>query len=221
MTVRPSWIRKLCLALALLLGLAIIALFYGYFQITARIDPEGVARPNPLEAKEAERKLDLYREAQKTSQRGFVRLSEGEINSYLQARYFSASRTSRVDSATSPGSARLLKSRADLFDNTIVWSCWISKDWLGGSMELVWQRSFELVPEGNRWDLRMKGMRLGDLNVPRKLWPVVDASLGGVDEVFINQFDWLTQLPTLEIKTNVFSSKPELRLFTYRLTEKP
>jgi hypothetical protein len=221
MKARPSWIRKVYIALAMLAVAMVILFAYGYYQITSPIDLGGPRLTNILDAKEAEKKLKLYKSARQVSERGFVRLSEVEINSYLQEHYFSSSKGSGISPAAT-ASARLMRTHVLLTDEAVIWLCWMQKKWLGRSVDLVWQRAFEIVPdcEGNS-TLRMTAMRVGQLDVPASFWGVMRSTLGEVDGVFTNQFNWLTRLPTLEIKTNAASFKPELRLFTYRVTDTP
>jgi hypothetical protein len=215
MMARPTWVRRLYYVLAVLSVLALLAICYGYFQLTASVIPDGVGRANVLDAQEAEKKLKLYMEAQKISRPGFVRLSEVEINSYLQRHYFSDS-----NGGTQREGARLVRTQAVLSPRAIIWYCWVEKDWLGCSTELVWQRTFELGrAKDGRCTFNLKAMKVGRVKVPKPLWDTVETSLGNVDGMFTDRFDWVTQMPALELKTNAASFKPELRLFTYRVSE--
>jgi len=216
---RPTWVRRAYTATAIAALLALAAVAYFYFQVTADVYFEVSEGANSLDAKEAERKLGLYLEAEKIARRGFVRLSEVEINSYLQQRFFSDSDNEAGAEPPLTSKTGLLKSRARLSTDALTWCCWIKKEWLGRSRIFVWQRTFEMIQnENGSPDLELTTMTVGSLDVPRPLWPTVEAAFGEVDAVFTNQVAWLTRLPTVEIKTNVFSSRPEVRLFTYRLS---
>src|SRR4051812_21038290 len=54
---------------------------------TRPVDFDWPQDPNQVELQEADRKLQLFNEAQENKKKGFVRLSEVEINSFLQNRH--------------------------------------------------------------------------------------------------------------------------------------
>lgn len=216
-TARPTWVRKLAWTLTLLAGLGLIGIGYAYFQITAEIDRRSFGPLNDLDAKEAERKLKIYAEAFGTSRRGFIRLSEAEINSYLQEHYFADSDKNSTNALAS--GARLLDGRVELLGRGLTWSCWLRKPLLGQPLDLVWQRVMELNQHSTQWVFQTKSMWLGNVEVPPRFWPFVTQQLGEADLVLSNRHQWFSRLPALEIKTNELSAKPELRLYTYRVAE--
>lgn len=216
MTTRPTWVRKVYATLAVLAGLGLLGAWFTYSQLTAELDPGAIRKPNELDGQEAEKKLRIYHHALETSRPGFIRLSDSEINSYLEPHYFSGQRA--VPPPTeSP--VRLLTGRLELLNGGGVWYCWVRRTCLGHAIDMVWERTFRLEREADRWALRTKSMRLGRLQVPRVLWPFVRRQLGSVDDTFAKKADWLARLPNLEIRTNEASISPELRLFTYASTD--
>lgn len=205
------------MAMTAVLGIAVFC--YVCLKLTAEVDLEGVETPNILDAREAERKLALFSDAMKIARRGFVRLSEVEINSYIEQRYFgnSASPAKTTGTAGEPG-ARVLRAAAFLSHEAVTWTCWVRGEWFGRPREWVWQRTFELVPNcPEASDFRLASMSVGQLQIPRVLWPQVQAAFADVDDLFTHQAVWLANVPAVEIKTNVFSLKPEVRLFTYHV----
>jgi hypothetical protein len=213
MTARPTWVRKLCLLLAVGAGIAFLAGSYLYFQITAAIEPEARQEANDLDAKEADRKLKVYQQALQDSRRGFIRLSEVELNSYIQQQYFSETKT--ADTNAPVPKTHLLKSQVGLYSKEITWSYWLQRKVLGKPVQLFWQRAVELSGKPQHWTFQTKAMRVGKIDVPPRLWEFVQSRLGESDLIFSNRFDWLVRLPTLEIKTNDLTSSAELRLYTY------
>lgn len=214
MTARPSWVRKLYVTLAVAGTVGLLAGGYSYFAITAEVDLNSFAKPNELDAKEADRKLKLYKDALAVSHRGgFIRFSEIEINSYLHQHYFAGDKSSPTNAPDA--SPRLLAGRVELSNGGLVWYCWVRKSWLGRPFDLFWERVFELNQAQNRWAFQPRAMRLGRLEMPAGTWALLQKELGAVDQIFTDQLEWLAGLPTLEIKTNEASIKPEFRLFTY------
>jgi hypothetical protein len=213
MTARPIWVRKAYLLLVVGAGIALLAACYLYFQITAVIEPVVRQQPNDLDAKEAERKLKLYRQALQDSRRGFIRLSEVELNSYIQQQYFSETKIGETNAPNSK--THLSRSLVGLFSDEITWSYWLQQKVLGKPVHLFWQRAVELSGKPEHWTFQTKAMRVGKIEVPPRLWDFVQSRLGESDLIFSNRFDWLVRLPTLEVKTNDLTSSAELRLYTY------
>jgi hypothetical protein len=213
MTARPTWVRKLYLLLAAGTGIGLLAGCYLFFQITADIEPDVRHQPNELDAKEADRKLKIYVEALQDSRRGFIRLSEVELNSYIQQQYFSEAKIGETNGPIPK--THLLKSQVGLFSEEITWSYWLQRKVLGKAVDLYWQRAIELSGKPKQWVFQTKAMRVGKVEVPPRFWEFVQRQLGDSDMIFSNRFDWLVRLPTLEIKTNDLTSSAELRLYTY------
>ncbi len=195
------------------LGVAVLFLGYWYVQLTAAVELTGVQAPNVMDAQEAGRKLKLFEQAQQNARNGFVRLTEVELNSHLQARYLGG-----FEKGVVPPDAEqtgLLGCRADLAGETFTWYCFLEKRWRKLSLTVCWARRFSVARASNHWALTLRSMHIGDMEIPPRYWPRVEAMLGTVDQVFTKESTWLAQLPAVEVRPNEFSRNPELRLYTY------
>jgi len=146
------------------------------------------------------------------SRRGFIRLSEVELDSYIKKHYLSPKTD---ETAALLSDTQLTRGEVELLNQDINWTCWMRKKLAGRWIDLVWQRTVELTGAPTNWSFELKAMRVGRIEVPPRFWPLVQRQLGHVDLAFTNQFDWLAHLPTLEIKTNEMVLGNELRLYTY------
>ena len=180
-----------------------------FLYLITRDLPTHWQEPNKVELIEADRKLKLLNEALAEKKRGFVRLSEVEINSFLQNRYNSGK------GSASGGGPNLDRTVVLLNATNLTLVTWVTKPVLGYGLPLVWQRSVAPIQETNGWRMTMTGMRVGELNIPPQFWSKVEAELSGVDSVFEERKAWLAQIPTLAIMRNEVSQSPELRLYTY------
>src|ERR1044071_8976630 len=88
--------------------------YYGY-ELSRHEDPGLLQGANAPDAKEATRKLKLLTDAQKSGKRGFVRLSEIEINSFLNSEYNTAGTTNVLPHATT------LRGCVDLSRKDLIW----------------------------------------------------------------------------------------------------
>src|ERR1051325_1785827 len=70
--------------------------------LTSEIEIAFTQDPNKVEAHEANRKLQLFSEAREAKRRGFIRLSEVEINSFLDGRSFGTTNKAHGNSGNSP-----------------------------------------------------------------------------------------------------------------------
>lgn len=170
--------------------------------------------PNAVEAFEANRKLKLLNEAQTERRQGFIRLSEVEINSFLEGRYNAA--TSKATNRT----VRLVKSGVLLDPRSLTFVTWHRVPVLGFELPFVWQRVVTPTGDTNGWGFRLRAMRVGDLDVPPEYWSRIEAILGSTDAVFDERKDWLRDLPFVSLAQNEQSKSPEFRLYTYVPNEK-
>lgn len=205
-------LKKILLALAVAIGAILLAGGYYFFQITREVDTGWADTPNSVDALEARRKLRLFQEAQKVSRRGFVRLSEVELNSYLEQNF---SATAAAAQTNAPGSNGLLKSFVSLNVPDVIFYCWVRKKIIGIPVDFVWQRTVRLERAADRWDFPVQAVKVGHLEIQPRDWELANRLLGGADQAFSKQFDWLAHLPGLEIAENELSRRPELRLYTY------
>ncbi len=211
--------RKLILGLFFLgvvLAAALVAGAYLYTQLTVYAEPASVGAPSSVDALEAGRKLLQFEDSFKSNRRGFVRLNESEINSLLNQRYF---RENKKASAAAPATASLLSNaRVRLKDDNITWFSWVRRNYMGRTLDLIWQRTVQLKRTGDHWTFEVISMRVGRQTIPKAYWETVQNWMGGVDERLIDPYQWLTHLPTIEIKPGEISQAPELLLYNYVAT---
>lgn len=212
--------RKLILGLffiGAILAVALIGAGYLYTQVTAYAAPASVGSPSMVDAEEAGRKLRQLEDSFKSNRRGFVRLDESEINSLLNQRYFKDLKNVVIVSNTSP-SVLLQSARVRLKNDDVKWLTWVRREFMGRTFNLVWQRSVQLQRDGDHWAFEVVSMRVGRQTIPKSYWETVHKWMGSSDERLIDQYEWLTHLPTIEIKVNEISQATELLLYNYVVT---
>ena len=205
MRLRP--LRKLILVLLAMVVVVGGAAGYFFVQLTARPVIELRQDPNSVEAREAVRKVKLFEDAQKGKKKGYIRLSEVEINSYLEETVF----TKNIET----NGVVLLDGKLLLESDGMVWVSWVQMPFFGFELPLVWQRQIDLVQKEDGWGLELRGMQLGQMRIPPDQWERVEELLGQVDALFQEQFGWALKAPTVEIAKNDLSKAPELRLYTF------
>ncbi len=205
-------LKKILLALTVAIGAILLAGGYYFYQVTRDVDTDWADAPNSVDALEARRKLRLFQEAQKVSRRGFIRLSEVELNSYLEKNYSADSASAQTNAPARNG---LRQSLVALNVPEVTFYCWVRKKMIGFSVDFVWQRTVRLERTADHWVFPVQSMQVGKLEIQPRCWPFVNRFLGGADQAFSKQFDWLAHLPGLEIAENELSRRPELRLYTY------
>lgn len=216
MTARPAWVRKLWTFLAFAAVAVLAAAGWLWLRLTEDAALPAFKEPNRLDAEEAVRKLNIYKGAlAEEHQGGFIRLSELELNSYLQ--YSILSETNQAE--LSAGEARLVDGHLRLFSDSIEWYCWVRKPWLGTTADLMWQRTLQPRRSSNSWTLAIQSMSVGSMEIPESAWPYVLRQLSAADRVFREPLAWLNQLPALEIKFNEMTSSGELVLYTMPASE--
>src|SRR5690606_22490742 len=111
---------------------------------------------------------------------------------------------------------RLLRGSLLLQQDGFTWVSRIEAPFLGFRLPLVWQRKVRLV-EGSdhHFELALARMQLGLMEIPRDWWGKVEEMFGGFDPAFEDRFDWVQEVPRLEIAKNELSKAPELRLYTF------
>lgn len=212
--------RRLILGLFFIggvLALALVGAGYLYTQVTVYAEPASVGSASMVDADEAARKLRQLEDSFKSNRRGFVRLDESEINSLLNQRYFKDLKNAVTSSSTS-ASVLLQNARVRLKNEDVKWITWVGCDFMGRKFNLVWQRSVQLKREGDHWGFEVVAMRVGRQTIPRSYWETVQKWMGSSDERLTDQYEWLTHLPTIEIKVNESSQATELLLYNYVVT---
>ncbi len=184
--------------------------FVGY-QATRPIDPGWIEKVNATSLSEAHRKIRLVTEAQRTAKRGFVGLSELEVNSYLTEITQEALKNTKTNTTGAP---TLRKSYLEIAFDGLTWDVSLQKKIYGQSLDLFWDRTVQIQP-GAKVEFTPIRMRLGKITVPKMLWPHIEKAFGEVDNVYRSQFDLVSKLPSIAITTNATSKKPELKLYSY------
>ena len=199
--------RKTVLILLALIVVAGGAGGYLFAQLTA--DPGVRLRqdPNPVEAREALRKVRLFEEAQEKDQRGFIRLSEVEINSYLGETVL----TNHFET----NGIRLLEASFLLENDGFTWVSRLETPFLGFRLPIVWQRHLNLVSKEGGCEVVLARMQVGRMEIPREWWAKVEELLGHFDDDFEDRFRWVSEVPSVQIAKNELSKAPELRLYTF------
>jgi hypothetical protein len=112
----------------------------------------------------------------------------------------------------------LYSARARIKNDDITWFAWVRRDYLGHTFNLVWQRTVQLKRVGDHWTFDLISMRVGRQTIPKSYWETVQNWMGGVDEKLTDPYQWLTHLPSIEIKPGPVSQPPELLLYNYVAT---
>ena len=202
---------------ALALGLVVLGIYYGG-RVCADIEIASLSAPNTFGAKEARRKLAALKAAITNEQQGYVRLSEGELNSYLAE---SVDRIGpmplgwRSPKPLPPGELNLGRCRVDLLKDQLTIYNWLVFPFAGHDFKLVWARTGEIHRQGEKWTFVTRSMRVGEVNVPPKFQSKIQEMLGGTDTALAKEIQFLVSVPTLEILPNELSKKAEIRLYSY------
>lgn len=207
MQLSPKLVRFL-MVLAILAGGVLLFAGYFYTQFTADVDIGAFERPTRYDAKEVRRKMKLLEDSRTNTVRGFIRLAEVELNSYLHERYGGTN-------ATAARTAGLQRCRIDLTETNLTLICWIQKPWMGRSWNLVWQRSASLKPTASGWDLEPQDMYVGRVRIPHAHWPKVEEALGTVDAAFVEDLRWLKAAPSIGLVPAEVTKRPELRIYNH------
>jgi hypothetical protein len=201
--------KTVATGLGVVLALALVGALYLGFRISAAVDPSPFGEANMLDAKEASRKLKLLETALASGQSGFIRLSKVEINSLIDEKL-------RGPSTNTPSQVpSLLRCRVDFNPASVRVLCWTRTKFLGRGMTVVWERSGNVVRDGDRWVFNPTSMKLGDQPVAQRYWPWVVSRFGSIDEGLIDQCKWLGRVPAMQFTENERSQQAELRFFTY------
>ncbi len=201
--------KKFAVSVVLLSTLLATALCVLGFILLGDIDINIPSNGNSFEAQEASRKLKLLGEAQASKKQGFIRLSEAEINGFLQSRYGKPekNRTNEL--------VRLVKAGVQLHQSDLTFITWHKVSLLGLETTVVWQRLVSPQRTANGWRLSLDEMRVGKATIPGTFWGDAFQILGGSDKTFEERKVWLASMPTVMLSHNEITRAPELRLYTY------
>jgi hypothetical protein len=206
--------KKILWCSAFLVVAVLAALIYAAYSLTRPFHHTFAQDPNTVEALEATRKLKLLNEAQAARRQGFVRLSEVEINSFIDGRYNSGNHSRTNDLV------KLVKSGVILGEKNVTFVTWHQAPILGLNLPFVWQRTVSPVHSTNGWTFTLHSMRVGQMEIPAKHWDRVNGFLGRGDSLFEDRQEWLQSLPFVTLARNDQSKAPEIRLYSYLPKEK-
>ena len=210
----PGAQKKVVVVLLTVLTLIVGAVGFVLYQVTRPIDPGWVDKVNAPFLAEATRKIKLVTDAQKASKRGFVSLSEGEINAYIAE--FAKGALKAGAKTNAPG-AILQKSLLELSFDGITWDTALEKSFYGHPVDFVWQRTFSVELAKSSIAFPLTEMRLGKISVPKKYWSQVQTAFGRIDDLYSSQLELATHLPAMAITTNDATRHPQLTLYSYSL----
>ncbi|MGN6387863.1 MAG: hypothetical protein ACTHMT_16660 [Verrucomicrobiota bacterium] len=201
---------KKFLLLSTLLAAAVIASAGSVvYMATRTVEVDWQQDPNKVELHEANRKIRLFEDAFNSKRKGFIRLSEVEINSFME-------NTFKVVSGASAGTSMELHKSAVLLTGTnIHFVAWLEKPIFGYRIPVVWQRAITPVKDEKGWSFSVQQMKIGQLEIPRRIWPEIEKWIGPIDAVFEEKKDWLAQVPKIALTKNELSNSPEVRLYTF------
>lgn len=213
------WLKRIATVVGVAVLVVAAVIGFLYLRCTSAVGIYESQAVKTSAANEAKRKLALF---QSSNRRGYVRLTEAEMNAYLDELVADGTLmalTNTTNTTNTAAAARigvsLLRSRIYLVPEGFLWNCWLKTKLGPLAPEVAWQRLFRVARVSNRWEAELSAMTLGRQRVPRWAWPWAEKVLGQISQPFHNKFNWLANAPAVEIKTNDLSLRLELKLFNY------
>jgi hypothetical protein len=205
--IRSQGSQRVVALLGVLFAVVLVGLLILAWQLT-RTDDFSWEQANTVEAKEAARKLKLLNDGVAAGKKGFVRLSQIEVNSYLMG---------LGSSSTNEGRVHLTDVKVELTKSNFTLVSFGNVKVLRWPVPIAMQREFRITQEGtNQWAFPLDEVRVGDVKIPRQLWPYLAQLARRLDEPLGERLMWATNLPSLRIARNESTRDPELRLYTYK-----
>lgn len=202
--------KRILFIVGILFVVVLVGALVGAYMISR--DP-GFAfeNPNAFEADRFVKKLGKYENALTNQQKGFVRFSQAEINSYIRQ-----SMTNRPPETNAAG-LHLRRIGIGLGNTNVMVYTWAQYKALGLPLKFCVQRGFRIDQNGtNEWQMPLESFKVGEVEVPRRYWDSANAFLRPIDEPAIEQFAWRTNIQAILVRKNEISDHPELRLYTYK-----
>ncbi|MGV3772490.1 MAG: hypothetical protein ACO1QB_06275 [Verrucomicrobiales bacterium] len=206
--------RKRWFILAPLLVLFAASIFLAV-SITREPELQRLQIPNAVEAYEANRKLRILETSAKQSRKGFVRLSELEINSLLEPTIAAKQKARSSGSTASISNSLPVKNAIQLTTTNFTFFSWHKQSTPVGAATLAFQRTLELRPGQPGTKLQLTGMKVGRLAIPESLWTWMEAKLDPNRELVTSRLPWLNSAVSAQITQNELSKFPEFRLYSY------
>jgi hypothetical protein len=200
---KRKWLGLLLILIGIIGGLAA----YVFFQVTAEVETRSIDPGDGLDAAEATRKIKALDDASKRSAKGFIRLSEPEINAHLAKIY--------KGNTNSHNGLLHVRSAVNLGPDHFTLFTWVKKSLPFMPIETAWQRKFELSGTGPAKQFKLVSMKIGNLTVPENEWARVEKFLGPVDAVYSNEVTRLLLLPAIELRSVAGGRGFEARFYNY------
>lgn len=206
---RRAYLAFVALALLLLAGA-------GYLGYMLTRDP-GIAwdEPNSVEADFAAKQLAFYKKSKAEGVRGWVKLTEVELNSYLQSAL-----TNKLAATEAAPAMRfpvtLKRIGVSLHKRDLTIYSWGEIKVASLPVPFVVERTVAIQQEGaNHWDLALQSLRIGEVEVPKRFWPNFAPTLQALDASVLSQLSWTTNINAMLVARNELSQRSELHLYTY------
>src|SRR5687767_7199144 len=208
--------KRVLFLLGLLFAVIIVGALVLAFMISREI-PYDWDHPNAIEASEARRKLKLYDTSLESGQRGFVRLSELEINSYLASVLSPTNRSTNAVEGEVSGPVKLRKAAVGLTATNIMLFSWGEAKPLGLPLKFMVQRGLRINQSGtNDWTIATDFMKIGELEIEPKHWPRFQPYLAALDKPLLEQLKWTTNIQAMIVIKADLNTRPEFRLYTFK-----
>jgi hypothetical protein len=211
--------RSIALIFGLLLVVTVVGALVLAF-IVSRDVPFDWENPNYIEAAEARRKLKLFESSMESHQRGFVRLSQLEINSYLMSVLNPTNKTTNsVQAEMNTDASRQVKLRraAVLLTSTnMILHSWGDGKMFGVPVKFVVQRGLRFRQEGSEpWTMNTEFLKVGEMEIAPKNWPRLQPYLDALDKPLLDELKLSTNFPAVHIARSEVN-RPEFRIYTYK-----
>ena len=212
--------RSVALVLGLLFLVLLVVALVLAFMVSRDVSFDW-ENPNNIEAAEARRKIKLHESSMASSQRGFVRLSQLEINSYLMSVLNPTNKPTNSVTAEvtedAPGKVKLRRAALALTSTNMILYSWGDGKVMGLPVKFVIQRGLRIHQEGtNAWQINTEFLKVGELDIALKNWPKVQPYLDALDQPLLDQFRWATNIPAMIVARNELNHRPEFRLYTFK-----
>jgi hypothetical protein len=167
--------------------------------------------PNKFEAARFATKFNHYQNALTNGQKGFLRFSQAEINSYIKQSM------TNLPPATNGAGLHLKKFGIGLTGTNVLVYSWGEFRFLRMPLKFVAQRAYRIEQDGtNQWQMHLESFKVGELEIPKRCWDSMGEFVRPLDQPLAEQFAWRTNIPALLVRKHEISERPELRLYTYK-----
>ena len=203
------------LVLTLLLGVLAVFALIAFFVVSLTFQPDDACQEkgNSLDTYEARRKMKIITDSLKSTRKGFVSLSEKEINAFLEATY--SAPPPKTNGPPEKSGMLLRKCSVDLTPTNIVFYCWASDDFFGRRFPLAWQRTASVKYEVDHWSFEVQKMKVGKITIPSAFWPTISGFFHAVDQTFANLAPSLTKIPAVELAADKEKGGTQFILYNY------